>query len=93
MDGFLHWLTSSIRNKLLMITGTGTTLLLMASLWGLWDAWQESLLLPPEHVATFQHHIEMTIGMMIAAIVIAFVSFLVLVKKISLPRPTNWPET
>jgi methyl-accepting chemotaxis protein len=81
MDGFLHWLTSSIRNKLLMITGTGTTLLLMASLWGLWDAWQESLLLPPEHVATFQHHIEMTIGMMIAAIVIAFVSFLVLVKK------------
>jgi methyl-accepting chemotaxis protein len=81
MDGFLHWLTGSIRNKLLMITGTGTTLLLLASLWGLWDSWQESLLLPPEKTIIFQHHIAITIGMMLAAIVIAFVSFLVLVQK------------
>jgi len=81
MDALLHWLTGSIRNKLLMITGTGTTLLLLASLWGLWDAWQESLLLPPEQTVIFQRHIYITIGMMAAAVAIAFISFLVLVQK------------
>ena len=81
MEGLLHWLTGSIRNKLLMITGTGTTLLLMASLWGLWDAWQESLLLPPEQTVVFQRHIEITVGMMMAAIGIAFISFLTLVQR------------
>jgi methyl-accepting chemotaxis protein len=81
MDALLHWLTGSIRNKLLMITGTGTTLLLMSALMGLWDAWQESLILPPEQAASFQQHIFVTLGLMAAAIVIAFVSFLVLVQK------------
>ncbi len=81
MNALIEWLTGSIRNKLLMITGTGTTLLLFASLWGLWDAWQESLLLPPEQTAIFQQHIYLTIGMMVAAIAIAFISFLVLVQK------------
>jgi methyl-accepting chemotaxis protein len=81
MDALLHWLTGSIRNKLLMITGTGTTLLLLASLWGLWDAWQESLLLPPDQMAVFQQHITITICLMAGAVAIAFVSFLVLVQK------------
>jgi methyl-accepting chemotaxis protein len=81
MNGLIHWLTGSIRNKLLMITGTGTTLLLGASLLGLNDAWQESLQLPPAQAAQFQHHIYFTMGLMAAAIVVAFVSFLWLVNR------------
>ena len=71
----------SIRYKLLLITGTGTTLLLGASLFGLWLAWQESLVLPPEASAVFQHKILLTIGAMGAAIIIAFITFLSLVER------------
>jgi methyl-accepting chemotaxis protein len=81
MNGFIHSLTGSIRNKLLMITGTGTTLLLGASLLGLNDAWQESLLLPPAQAAQFQQHIYFTMGLMAAAILLAFGSFLWLVRR------------
>jgi len=81
MDGLIHLLTGSIRNKMLMITGTGTTLLLGASLLGLWDAWQESLLLPPAQAAQFQQHIYFTMGLMVAAILIAFFSFIWLVQR------------
>ncbi len=81
MDALLHWLTGSIRNKLLMITGSGTALLLLASLWGLSDAWQESQLLPPEQGAIFRDHISVTLSLMAVAVLVAFVSFLVLVNK------------
>ncbi len=81
MNGLLHWLTGSIRNKLLMITGTGTTLLLSAALLGLWYAWSESLLLKPEDAQRFQQHIYLALGLMLMAIVFAFVWFLWLVHK------------
>lgn len=35
----LQWITGSIRNKMLMITGSGTTLLLLSALLGLWMSW------------------------------------------------------
>lgn len=35
----LQWISGSIRNKMMMITGTGTTLLLCSSLLGLWMSW------------------------------------------------------
>lgn len=88
MDGLIHWLTGSIRNKLLMITGTGTTLLLAASLLGLWDAWRESLLLPAVQAAQFQQHIYFTIGLMVGAILIAFFSFIWLVQR-NITRPAH----
>jgi len=81
MDKMIDWISGSIRLKLLLITGTGTTLLLCSSLFGLWLAWQESLILPPEASAKFQHEILLTLGMMGAAIVIAFVTFLGLVQR------------
>ena len=43
----VQWITSSIRNKMLIITGTGTTLLLASALLGLWMTWS--------HIATMQH--------------------------------------
>jgi methyl-accepting chemotaxis protein len=81
MKGLLHLLTGSIRNKLLLITGTGTTLLLSAALLGLWYAWSESLLLKPEDAQRFQQHIYLTLGLMVVAIVLAFAWFLWLVHK------------
>ena len=37
--GILQWISGSIRNKMLLITGTGTMLLLVSSLFGLWLNW------------------------------------------------------
>lgn len=81
MNNIIDLISGSIRNKLLLITGTGTTLLLGASLFGLWLAWQESLILPPEASAKFQHEIFFVLGLMGFAIVIAFVTFLSLVQR------------
>ncbi len=36
----VQWITGSIRNKMLLITGSGTTLLLCSALLGLWMSWQ-----------------------------------------------------
>jgi len=36
----IDFIRSSIRNKLLAITGLGTTLVLLASLFGIWQSWQ-----------------------------------------------------
>ncbi|QKQ25825.1 hypothetical protein [Candidatus Reidiella endopervernicosa] len=36
----MEWITSSIRNKLLAITGAGTTLVLAAALFGIFLGWQ-----------------------------------------------------
>ncbi|HEY3325998.1 MAG TPA: methyl-accepting chemotaxis protein [Novimethylophilus sp.] len=81
MNKLIHWLTGSIRNKLLMITGTGTSLLLAAALLGLWNAWSVSLLLKPEDAARFQQNIYITMGLMVLAVILAFGSFLWLVQK------------
>ncbi|MGE5027195.1 MAG: methyl-accepting chemotaxis protein, partial [Betaproteobacteria bacterium] len=35
----MNWIKHSIRNKLFLISGTGTTLLLAASLFGFWLSW------------------------------------------------------
>jgi len=37
--GILQWISGSIRNKMLLITGSGTTLLLASALLGLWMSW------------------------------------------------------
>ncbi len=47
----MNWINGSIRNKLFLISGTGTTLLLAASLLGLWLAWGNIQLLEQEVVA------------------------------------------
>ncbi len=75
------WIKGSIRNKLLLITGSGTILLLGASLFGLWLAWQESLVLAPKAAASFQQQIFFTLGLMGVAILFAFISFLGLVQR------------
>ena len=81
MNSLVHWLTSSIRNKLMMITGTGTSLLLGASLIGIWEAWNESKLLPPDHTEKLQQHLISALGLMGVAILLAFIAFLWLVKQ------------
>lgn len=77
----LQWIGGSIRKKLLLITGCGTLLLLAAALFGLWLAWQESLLMPSEMIAGFQEKIQFSLGLMGAAILIAFVTFMSLVQS------------
>ncbi|HUX89066.1 MAG TPA: methyl-accepting chemotaxis protein [Gallionellaceae bacterium] len=46
----MDWIKGSIRNKLLMISGTGTTLLLAASLFGFWLSWSS--------IHSFDHEVE-----------------------------------
>jgi methyl-accepting chemotaxis protein len=46
----MNWIKRSIRNKLLMISGTGTTLLLAASLFGFWLSWNS--------IHAFDHEVE-----------------------------------
>lgn len=46
----MDWIKGSIRNKLLMISGTGTTLLLAASLFGFWLSWNS--------IHAFDHEVE-----------------------------------
>ncbi|OIQ77478.1 methyl-accepting chemotaxis protein III [mine drainage metagenome] len=84
----MHWISGSIRNKLLLITGSGTVLLLGASLYGIWLAWQESLALPATLTAAFQQPILYTIGVMGFAILFAFISFLGLVQR-NIIAPTH----
>ncbi len=76
-----NWTKRSVRNKLLLITGTGTAMLLTASLFGMWLAWQMSTALPPEVAAGFKTQLYYTLGLMIFAIIFAFITFLALVQK------------
>lgn len=46
----MDWIKGSIRNKLLMISGTGTTLLLAASLFGFWLFWNS--------IHSFDHEVD-----------------------------------
>ena len=46
----MNWIKHSIRNKLFLISGTGTTLLLAASLFGFWLSWSS--------IHTFEQEVE-----------------------------------
>jgi len=70
----LNFITNSIRNKLLAITGLGTTLVLASALFGMWLAWSDA-------TAQAQQGILLSLGLMAGAIVISFVAFLVLIQK------------
>lgn len=108
----MNWIKHSIRNKLFLISGTGTTLLLAASLLGLWLAWVQIQALEQE-VAVYQNTaqqaqtdsqtpknqvkearasgqsgIVISLGLMAAAIVMAFFAFLWLVQK-NILNPAN----
>ena len=75
----MYWIKHSIRNKLLMISGTGTLLLIAAALFGLWTAWSDIQTL--EHKESAQNGILLSLGTMAAAVSIAFFAFLWLVNK------------
>jgi methyl-accepting chemotaxis protein len=81
----MQWLgnliTGSIRNKLMLITGTGTLLLLAAALFGLWQAWSAGTRLPEAVGAELQQGILISLGLMGLAIILAFFTFLGLVQK------------
>lgn len=81
----MQWLgnliTGSIRNKLMLITGTGTLLLLAAALFGLWQAWSAGARLPEAVAAELQQGIFISLGLMGLAIILAFFTFLGLVQK------------
>lgn len=88
----MQWLgnliSGSIRNKLMLITGTGTTLLLSAALFGLWKAWDAGSGLPPDVAASLREGILLSLGLMALAILLAFFTFLGLVHK-NIVAPTH----
>ncbi len=75
------WTKRSVRNKLLLITGTGTTLLLCASFVGIWLSWQLSESLPKETAEAFKSQIYFSLGLMAAAITFTFFAFLAFIQK------------
>ena len=78
----MHWIKHSIRNKLLMISGTGTALLIAAALFGLWMAWNDiQTFAQKDAVESAQNGILLSLGLMAAAILLAFIAFMVLVNK------------
>jgi methyl-accepting chemotaxis protein len=93
----VNWFAHSIRNKMLVSTGVGTTLLLGAALTGLWLAWQEidgiqaaqtaaaGKTLAAATVAEFavrtKNEILFSLGLMGIAIVVSFVAFMWLIDK------------
>lgn len=78
----MDWIKHSIRSKLMMISGTGTALLIAAALFGLWTAWGDvQALAHKEAVESAQSGILLSLGLMVAAIVMAFIAFTVLVNK------------
>lgn len=78
---FENWIKRSVRNKLLLITGMGTAMLLGASLFGLRLAWEMSQVMPLEVSRGFASQLYFTLGLMAVAIIFAFVTFLALVQK------------
>jgi methyl-accepting chemotaxis protein len=91
----MNLIQASLRNKLFVITGTGTTLLLAAALYGLWSTWSGSQALNSllqgfgtANVAAAQAAVQridagikLSLMMMAGAIVIAFVWFLYVVQR------------
>ena len=86
----MPWIANSIRNKLLLISGSGTVLLVAASLLGIWLAWDgieavksgtELTEAASQAIADAEQGIYLSLGLMAGAIAIAFVSFLWLVQR------------
>jgi methyl-accepting chemotaxis protein len=81
----MQWLVKlvpgSIRNKLMLITGAGTVLLLAAALFGLWQVWEAGAKLPEAAATDLHQDVFTSLGLMGLAIVLAFVTFLSLVQK------------
>jgi len=84
------WIANSIRNKLLLISGSGTVLLVFASLLGIWLAWNgieavkdgtELTEAASQAIADAEQGIYLSLILMAAAIAIAFVTFLWLVQR------------
>jgi methyl-accepting chemotaxis protein len=102
----VNWFAHSIRNKMLAITGLGTTLLVSSALLGLWLIWHEidqlqaaqsaSQALSPEAVTEFaqraKNSILFSLALMGAAIAVSFVSFLWLINKAILAPARNLVE-
>ena len=101
----MNWFMRSIRNKLLLISGTGTGLLLAASLFGIWLSWSNIQTLEQE-VSVYKNAVQqsasvsgdklgkisvtssgarngiaLSLGLMAAAVAMAFFAFLWLVRK------------
>ncbi|MCL4471006.1 MAG: methyl-accepting chemotaxis protein [Gammaproteobacteria bacterium] len=82
----MNWINNSIRNKFLLIAGSGTTLLLAASLFGLWLSWN-SISDLAEHtsnkvaVANAYQGIFTSLGLMAGAVVVSLFAFLLMVRK------------
>jgi methyl-accepting chemotaxis protein len=81
----MQWLgnliTGSIRNKLMLITGMGTTLLLSAAFFGLWQVWEASAKLPEAAATQLHQDVLTSLGLMGLAIILAFFTFIGLVQK------------
>ena len=81
----MQWLgnliSGSIRNKLMLITGTGTGLLLAAAFFGLWQVWKAGTALPEATASQLHQDVYTSLGLMGLAIALAFVTFLGLVEK------------
>lgn len=73
MKWIMNWAGSRIRNKLLIITGTGTTLVLAAAAYGFWHTWDN---LQAIHDKEGIQDILVTLVLMGIAIVAAFFWFL-----------------
>lgn len=98
----MKFIQASLRNKLFVITGTGTTLLLGAALYGLWSTWSGSQALNSllqgfgtERAAEAQVAVQridagirLSLLMMGGAIVVAFVWFLYVVQR-AIIAPAN----
>ena len=70
----LNFITKSIRYKMLAITGLGTTLLIGAALYGLWQVWTDA-------TPDARSGILFSLGLMAAAVVVSFIAFLSLIQK------------
>jgi methyl-accepting chemotaxis protein len=81
MGKLIDWISGSIRLKLMLITGTGTTLLLTSALFGLWQAWEVSHTIEGAAAQHLRDGILISLGLMGGAILLAFVTFLGLVQK------------
>jgi methyl-accepting chemotaxis protein len=77
MQVIIRWIMSSIRNKLLLITGSGTTLLLASALFGLWQAWNASGSFSGPAAQVLRSGLLASLALMGLAILISFVVFVV----------------
>ena len=85
MEKIKNWVASRIRNKLLIITGTGTTLVLLAAAYGFWQTWDN---LQSIHDKEGVQDIVVTLILMAIAVAGALFWFLWWVHK-AIEQPTH----